>query len=546
LGTVTGFPGDDGGVVIGERSSRAVAATAIAEHHAMFRAMVRRALATPDEEQRVEMLGLAAQYATGNVCGIYSDWLLESGLLEVARRRVVPMSDASVPGSFIHVMTRTSGSGGHSRVVARWIDGAPAEETHSVVLLAQDKPVPEWLTAVVKRRGGTLVAFAPTGPIEAALSLRTLASGFERVVLHADPGDVVPVLAFGADAFARPVLLYNHADHIFWVGVSIADLVVDIGEVGQGLTLTRRGARRSAILPVPLEARAQSTSRAQARHALGVGPEIPLVVTSGHAWKFRPTAQLDFTGAVAKIVDQVPRARVVALGPSRAESRWAELEVATNGRILPAGVVDKTTFERWIAAADVYLDPFPVGSGTAVVEAALAGTAVVSLRNGHVLTPFDSYRDTAIQQPDVAGYVATAVAALQDAGVAAALRIGDRIHEQHCAPGWPRRLAAMLSAAPVVHHVTAFAGEFAIGEREEFVHSALLSAFGQPGFNLQRFSRTGRRNKLFVWSRITRLSACEPGYLQRLLLATISDDYDAFKTSWRSRVRLVRRPRGSR
>ena len=39
---------------------------------------------------------------------------------------------------------------------------------------------------------------------------------------------LIPILAFGVEEFKRPVLLYNHASHMAWLGKSIADLVLDI------------------------------------------------------------------------------------------------------------------------------------------------------------------------------------------------------------------------------------------------------------------------------------------------------------------------------
>ena len=47
------------------------------------------------------------------------------------------------------------------------------------------------------------------------------------VILHVHMYDVLPILAFANGDFNRPVMFYNHADHLFWLGASISDLVVN-------------------------------------------------------------------------------------------------------------------------------------------------------------------------------------------------------------------------------------------------------------------------------------------------------------------------------
>ena len=62
---------------------------------------------------------------------------------------------------------------------------------------------------------------------------------------------MAPVLAF-ADKRCPPVALLNHADHIFWLGSTISDLIINQRDIGKVLSEERRFARHNTVLPIPL------------------------------------------------------------------------------------------------------------------------------------------------------------------------------------------------------------------------------------------------------------------------------------------------------
>ena len=75
----------------------------------------------------------------------------------------------------------------------------------------------------------------------------------DRVVTFADTDDPLPLVAYGTEDFKRPVGLYNHADHDFWLGVGVSDLVADLRRWGERLTREVRGATASYRLTIPLD-----------------------------------------------------------------------------------------------------------------------------------------------------------------------------------------------------------------------------------------------------------------------------------------------------
>ena len=133
------------------------------------------------------------------------------------------------PNSFLHVLTTGNVTGGHTRVVERWISNAPDNQIHSVVFLNPNKDNLSTLKRNTEEKNGECIYFDKSLSIEQkALKLRELGLKYEYIILHTHMEDVIPTIAFGTSKFTRPVLLYNHASHMFWIGKSIADLVLDI------------------------------------------------------------------------------------------------------------------------------------------------------------------------------------------------------------------------------------------------------------------------------------------------------------------------------
>src|ERR1700738_3683106 len=97
------------------------------------------------------------------------------------------------------------------------------------------------------RGGHPLEPGAPL--LERAMALRQRAwTHADRVVLHVHPWSVVPVVALGI-AGGPPVMLLNHLSQKFWVGGSVADLVLNLRDSALEWSAAYRGIARNALLP---------------------------------------------------------------------------------------------------------------------------------------------------------------------------------------------------------------------------------------------------------------------------------------------------------
>jgi hypothetical protein len=352
--------------------------------------------------------------------------------------------------------------GGHTALARRWLRHNPFGERHSVALTVQAAAdvAPE-LAAAVARTGGNVHSVAGAGSlIERASALRGLAiDEADVVVLHVHPWDVLPVIAF-AGVDGPPVLLMNHADHAFWVGVAVADLVVDIRDSGRALSTSYRGARGSVLLPLPLEDRGPAPrTRSAAGQRLGDPTVLErglVLLTIGSPHKYRPAGTLDFAATIARILEAIPDSVLVAVGPDPGDPAWRRLAARTPGRVVAVG--PDADLAPWHAAADLYLEGFPIGSYTALLEVALAERAFVRkpLLAPTSALPIDRGALGAFDPPDDPdAYVAAAVALAADPDLRAARARTARnaVLAEHCGDGWTMRLDALQRAIPRQHSV---------------------------------------------------------------------------------------------
>lgn len=238
------------------------------------------------------------------------------------------------PGSWrvLHVLSRAYGAGGHTHVVARWIGQAatrrPADE-HCVALVDQGAAeVSDWLSDAVRRANGCIHELSSgKSQVHRARALFRLAQEWATlVILHIHPNDPIPWLAFASPARAFPVVFFNHADHIFWLGARLGDLVIEFRESGRDISLHGRGIDpcKDTLVPLPLEdplpeleeagVGLRRRMRAEARARLNLPPEASIALTIGTAYKYEPALGLNFSRAAGQILEKCPHALILAVG----------------------------------------------------------------------------------------------------------------------------------------------------------------------------------------------------------------------------------------
>jgi len=336
-------------------------------------------------EAILRWVGVIAGFAESVHVGRYADGRLENPLFEIGRNLERILFDSEVHSAaaesqprnsirtrVLHVATRLYNVGGHTRLLKTWIQLDDIAE-HSVVLTDQPTAeVPEWIAATVAKSGGVFVHLnARNSLLERARSLRRIAqSGYDALILHHHPSDVLPSVAF-ATADCPPVALMSHADHVFGLGPSAADVVLSVRGFGEEISKHRRFAKKNLLVPVPISAPDPSATRAEARSRLRIPRDKIVLLTVGSAYKFTPTETHNFFATTRKLLVQNPEAHLYAIGIHPNEFDLTP----PHDRLHLAGVVEDPTIYR--LAADIHLDSFPYGSLTALLESAALGVCPV-------------------------------------------------------------------------------------------------------------------------------------------------------------------------
>ena len=332
----------------------------------------------------------------------------------------------------LHVATVVYETGGHGRVLERWLerDGA---RTPTVLLLKEDEPVPASLTRAVAAAGGS---FAPSlggaGDLFArARALRALAAAHDLVVLHVSNHEVVVPLAFADPVGRPPTILCNHASHQLWTGVGCADVVANLNDFDAAVQ--RRAPRRRARAQPRAAPAGRAAHAALARRGaagLGLDPDAPVVLTIASPYKLRAVLEPSYGDLAAAVLDAVPGATLLLVGPGPDDA----VALPGDPRVRALGPLPDVAPQ--LAAADLLLDSWPVTGGTTALDAGAAGLPVLALG--------DPPPEMVGAPPDLLG---GAVARAASVG-----RVGGAGRRAAGRPGRARRLAARAAAVVAERH----------------------------------------------------------------------------------------------
>lgn len=414
-----------------------------------------------DYTQALTWANIAAYCAWNGHAGFYVAPQLEALLHDIGE--TLPKTTNPVPWRlprrsgrhWLHVLTIAFEVGGHTPLAGNFIARlSNADDVHSVLLIDQGLfAIPEALQKAVATAGGEIISL-PKGLtlLERAAALKALANEWaETVVLYTHPNDPTPSVAFSDDG-GPPVVLYNHADHVFWLGSTIADLVIDLRPSGQEVTLHRRGARRSEILPIPLRQKTRvAGSKDACKRALGIPATTRLLLSIGTSYKFEPYGEFDFPRLLATTLKEVENVKLLVIGPSPDEERWQEAFNLSAGKVQAIGV--QKDLVPYYQAADLYLESFPVGSLIASLDAVLYGVPLFRAPQPPLpLLCTDRYHGMNANAPGSDAYSEMLLETLDQADLEAlGVLQKTAVEDQHLGAGWDASLENVVRAIPPQH-----------------------------------------------------------------------------------------------
>jgi glycosyltransferase involved in cell wall biosynthesis len=428
-------------------------------------AVVERRVAARRWDSAAAWARVAAMFTWTNPHPALREARLDRALDAVADASLPPVAAqpraAAVPRRVLHVLTEGHHvGGGHVPMALRWVD-SDAESRHSVAFTRPRCESPA-LVAAIEARGGTAHVLEQRSLVERARGLRAVAATADVVVCHTYPDDPVPAIAFGGGYDGAPVVMVNLADHVFWVGVGNVAVVMNLRDIGAESTVAARGypPENMASVPTPLPGVARGLDRAAAKRRLGIDPDQVVLVTLARGVKYaRSHWHPGFVDVVGPALRELPGATLLAVGADPADPAWAALARELPDRVLVPGPQPDPSVH--LDAADVYLDSFPFGSVTSMLEAATRDVPVLASRAYPGLSPLMSsigpLDDVVVPAPDVSTYHAELRRLVGDPDLRAALgaATGAAVRARHGAAAWRDNLAAIYEQAEAVEPVRA-------------------------------------------------------------------------------------------
>jgi hypothetical protein len=482
----------------------------------------KRHLSIAEDHYRVGNLEAAAVYASfaANIatiehCGFFVSPSLEKLLTKIGRKLVdpiIPLTPQPRSKSYrrvLHVCTEIYPIGGHSTMLRRWMQ-ADNTRIHSLVLTHQRRALPDDLSAAVAQNGGCIhrpLNMRIGGFLSRVKALRKIALQNDVIVLHVGNGDVIPSIAFANTEYYPPVLYLNHADHMFWLGSSIAHLVLSMRQAAMDICELRRSIerRRNVLLPILVDWTIRKAERTDAKSELGLNPNCILLTSVARGVKYRNVGAVTYADVHVPILTKYPQAVLIAVGPGDRED-WAKASNAVGGRIRS---VPEQNPKLYFEAADIYLDSYPFCSATSMMEAGGYELPCVS----RFLHP-PAARICGMDHPGLVGpliearsddeYVNQLSQLIEDRSYRA--KIGAAIHKSvyqaNVAPHWCDFLEAAYSQAIETPRVD---------NKEMFPAQLEQCHLGEPDIRLQRLYGF-RLNSLYL------LKSCLPDlpFLERL------------------------------
>jgi len=349
-----------------------------------FEALKQLAFNESNLNEKLKLLQYTSTWAVREHTGKFSDKEIEKALSKISKQYSFEQKEYC-PNSFLHVMTECSDIGGHTRIVEKWMNASDDNEVHSLLLIKQKLTIPQWLISSTQERQGTLYQLPLTNtPIQKALELRDIASKYEYIVLHTHMDDIIPLLAFATEDFKRPIIFVNHGDHLFWLGISIIDMLYDASHDATNFTKHKRGNILNEIVPVPLEFNNSTQQDKQAAlNSLGLqlDDSTKIILSMANSYKYHYLDDYTFIKMALNILKANPDTIFIVIGPDKdTEKPWKDAYNNSNKRLIAVGLKVREEVNLYKAISDLYIDSFPFNSYTAFLECASHHIPSLSLK----------------------------------------------------------------------------------------------------------------------------------------------------------------------
>lgn len=320
-------------------------------------------------EDCISYIQKTATFGWFNFSGYYKSEELEI-LLSKIQKKILPRSlhqkKTVRTGKVLHICSEIHDSGGHSKLLYNWIKNDSSKK-HSILSTRLSKEHIETVSRVYMEDISELehLSIKSASRLESVNLLNQLPlNDYDVILLHIHPDETITNIVLSQQHITTPVWIINHADHVFWLGTSIADKVIQIRESNIALDVQRRGisAERQIFLPIPVENILHAhEEKKDFEHQINI-------LSTGTAYKYNPNEKYNFLREAYKAVEENSNIIFNIVGIEH-DSEYAKKYL--HERIVLHGIISPLKLSHIEQRSHIYVESFPMASFTALLQAAL-------------------------------------------------------------------------------------------------------------------------------------------------------------------------------
>lgn len=343
-----------------------------------------RFLALAHNIQSAEEAYFLAQFAVENPCNIFANYECEKQFLYQAKQIRAEISEKYKPNSTLHILSEITQYDSASYCAQQWAE--IMQDNSCIAVLHQQDPhlIPQKFTDKIKSLGCEIILFEQEAITRKAAKLRTLASSFEKIVLHLHQDDPTALIAFGSDDFPRVVITYNHAECGFWLGSSISDVVLNISQKNKQIgEFFRCLGERAKFASYPfnfLLSQNEPLSMRSAREILGIPLNAKVIYSEGSSSHFMPIPGVNFEVLIRNFLKVKPDT-LFYINTDFNALFWNKLASEFRHNIFDAKKLEPKYKNTIIAASDLIINSIPTPNTALLVESVNAKKPFLSLKD---------------------------------------------------------------------------------------------------------------------------------------------------------------------
>lgn len=329
---------------------------------------------------KFKLLDFYADFAVNNPHGSLHNPLLEYHLLDISENisYELPKNKNKSNKSLI-IMSEAYQHGGHTRIVEHTINYSE-DNQYDLLFTRNNFIIPNSLLEICKNKECSILTLSNDSVIEKAKQLRDIAHSYKNIIMHIHPEDYIPILSFGHSRWDTPIFLYNHAEHRFWFGISIVDVVMDLSSRAKNNSIKYRGIAESEVLDIPLVVSQINVKKNETvRKKLNIDNNSIVFLSAGSPYKYTPTKELDFRNVVNLILSNISDSFFVIIGIDPEATEWIEIKNKFHNRVILIKQLEYSKYLEYLNIANIYIDSMPTSGFTVLIENAMRKIPIIFL-----------------------------------------------------------------------------------------------------------------------------------------------------------------------